>query len=40
LPGDGELDKDTLPKIAMPNRDGFIPDHVFKVDSKPETRER
>jgi len=33
-PGDGKLDKDTLPKIMMPNRDGFIPDQVFKVDDE------
>lgn len=34
LPDDAKLDKDTLPKIKMPNRDGFIPDQVFKVDNE------
>jgi hypothetical protein len=33
LPEDGKLDRDNLPKIRMPNRDGFIPDAVFKIDS-------
>ena len=28
LPADGKVDQDTLPKIKMPNRDGFIPDQV------------
>jgi hypothetical protein len=31
IPADGKLDQDTLPKIKMPNRDGFIPDAVFKM---------
>ena len=31
LPADGKLDKETLPKIKMPNRDGFIPDPEFKL---------
>jgi cytochrome c len=26
---DGKVDKDSLPKIKMPNRDGFIPDPEF-----------
>jgi cytochrome c len=34
LPADGKLDRDTLPKIKMPNRDGFIPDPVFKIDNE------
>jgi cytochrome c len=34
LPDDGKLDKDSLPKIKMPNRDGFIPDPVFKIDNE------
>jgi cytochrome c len=29
LPADGELDKDSLPKVRMPNRDGFTPDPEF-----------
>jgi cytochrome c len=36
IPADGKLDQDTLPKIKMPNRDGFIPDAVFKIDNEPE----
>jgi len=36
LPADGKVDQDTLPKIKMPNRDGFIPDQVFKLDNEPE----
>ena len=34
LPTDGKLDQQTLPKIKMPNRDGFIPDPVFKLDNE------
>jgi S-disulfanyl-L-cysteine oxidoreductase SoxD len=34
LPTDGKVDRQTLPKIAMPNRDGFIPDDVFKIDNE------
>jgi cytochrome c len=30
LPADGKLDKNTLPAIKMPNRDGFIPDPEFR----------
>jgi cytochrome c len=30
LPADGKLDKVTLPKIKMPNRDGFIPEPEFR----------
>jgi S-disulfanyl-L-cysteine oxidoreductase SoxD len=29
VPPDGKVDKDSLPKIKMPNRDGFIPDPEF-----------
>ena len=29
LPPDGKLDKETLPKVRMPNHDGFIPDPEF-----------
>jgi S-disulfanyl-L-cysteine oxidoreductase SoxD len=36
VPADGKVDKDSLPKIKMPNRDGFIPDAVFKIDNEPE----
>jgi hypothetical protein len=28
------LDKESLPKIKMPNRDGFISDPVFRVDDE------
>ena len=34
---DGTLNQDNLPKIKMPNRDGFIPDAVFKIDNDPES---
>jgi hypothetical protein len=30
VPEDGKLDKETLPKIKMPNRDGFIPDPEWR----------
>jgi S-disulfanyl-L-cysteine oxidoreductase SoxD len=30
LPADGKLDKESLPKIRMPNRDGFIPEPEFR----------
>jgi len=29
LPADGKLDRDSLPKIKMPNRDGFVPTPEF-----------
>ena len=29
VPADGKVDKDSLPKIRMPNRDGFVPDPEF-----------
>jgi cytochrome c len=32
LPEDAQLDKNTLPKVVMPNHAGFIPDHVFEPD--------
>ena len=28
------LDRESLPKVRMPNRDGYIPDAVFKVDDE------
>ncbi|HEV3018152.1 MAG TPA: hypothetical protein VGY49_03950 [Burkholderiaceae bacterium] len=30
LPDDATLDKESLPKIMMPNRDGFIPKSEFR----------
>ncbi len=35
LPDDGKLDQESMPKIKMPNRDGFVPDPVFKIDNEP-----
>src|SRR5215468_3372432 len=29
LPADGKLDRDSLPKVRMPNRDGFVPESEF-----------
>jgi cytochrome c len=29
LPVDGKIDRDSLPKIRMPNRDGFVPEPEF-----------
>jgi hypothetical protein len=29
LPADGKVDRQSLPNIKMPNRDGFIPDPEF-----------
>ena len=29
LPAEGKLDRQSLPKIRMPNRDGFIPEPEF-----------
>jgi S-disulfanyl-L-cysteine oxidoreductase SoxD len=29
LPADGKLDRESLPKVRMPNRDGFVPDPKF-----------
>ncbi len=34
LPEDGALDRTTLPKVKMPNRDGFIPQSEF-IDFAP-----
>lgn len=31
LPEAGKLDKDSLPKVMMPNRDGFIPEPEFRT---------
>ncbi|MBX9823402.1 MAG: cytochrome c [Xanthobacteraceae bacterium] len=31
LPEDGKLDKESLPKVQMPNRDGFIPEPEFRT---------
>lgn len=31
LPEDGKLDKESLPKVRMPNRDGFIPEPAFRT---------
>ena len=35
LPADGKLDKEILPKIKMPNRDGFIPEPEFRKTTNP-----
>lgn len=29
LPADGKLDRDSLPRVKMPNRDGFVPESEF-----------
>jgi len=34
IPADAKLDKDSLPKIRMPNRDGFIPEPEFSRINK------
>lgn len=34
IPSDGKLDKDSLPNIKMPNRDGFVPDREFSDPKK------
>jgi S-disulfanyl-L-cysteine oxidoreductase SoxD len=36
LPSDGKLDKNSLPAIKMPNRDGFIPDPEFREVANPK----
>jgi cytochrome c len=37
LPADAVLDKDSLPKVQMPNRDGYTTDHGFmRIDGKPD----
>ena len=39
LPADATLDRDTIVKVAMPNRDGLTTAHGFtRVDGKPDTR--
>ena len=38
LPADAALDRDSLPKVKMPNRDGFTTQHGFmRRDGKPDT---
>jgi len=38
LPADAVLDQDSLPKVKMPNRDGFTTQHGFMTrDGKPDT---
>jgi S-disulfanyl-L-cysteine oxidoreductase SoxD len=38
LPADAVLDQDSLPKVRMPNRDGFTTNHGFmRRDGKPDT---
>ena len=36
LPSDGKLDRNALPAIKMPNREGFIPDPEFREVAKPK----
>src|SRR5262249_19020915 len=39
LPADAALDQDSLPKLKLPNRDGFTTSHGFmQRDGKPDTR--
>lgn len=39
VPADAVLDQDSLPRLKMPNRDGFTTDHGFMTrDGKPDTR--
>lgn len=39
LPLDAVLDRDSLPKVQLPNRDGFTTDHGFMTrNGKPDTR--
>jgi cytochrome c len=40
VPEDGKLDRESLPKVRMPNRDGFIPDAVFKIDDEHKGRRK
>jgi mono/diheme cytochrome c family protein len=40
MPEDGKLDRESLPKVRMPNRDGFIPDAVFKIDDEHKGRRK
>jgi S-disulfanyl-L-cysteine oxidoreductase SoxD len=38
IPADATLDRESLPKVKMPNRDGYTTDHGFmRVDGKPDT---
>ncbi|MEN9837009.1 MAG: hypothetical protein RLZ79_677 [Pseudomonadota bacterium] len=38
LPADAVLDRNSLPKVQMPNRDGYTTDHGFmRIDGKPDT---
>jgi len=38
LPADAALDRESLPKVRMPNRDGFTTDHGFmSIDGRPDT---
>ena len=32
IPADQVIDADTLPKVRMPNRDGFVPDPRLDAD--------
>jgi len=32
IPEDQVIDADTLPKVRMPNRDGFVPDPRLDAD--------
>ena len=36
LPATGKLDKQSLPKIHMPNREGFIPEPEFRNATGPK----
>ena len=36
LSSDGTLDRNTLPAIKMPNREGFIPAPEFREVAKPK----
>jgi cytochrome c len=39
LPADAMLDQDSLPRLRLPNRDGFTTDHgLARRDGKPDTR--
>ncbi len=39
VPADAVLDQDSMPRLKMPNRDGFTTDHGFMTrDGKPDTR--
>ena len=38
VPADATIDQDSLPKLSMPNRDGFTTDHgLARRDGKPDT---